>query len=292
MCIYVGRDAVLLESHGHGYVHICLTFLERYFSYEFHLRCGLPRITLEGTKADWENLLVRVETLKTLGVELAHWSKMLKAVLLRFVKSFEIFSESSNSSKSSENGILQVQLEREKTELRDFWNKIACHIGGGSGPTYLSGWITIFCPWNTKGVWMDTSCAPGSSTSIVPQPTSKPTSSPSPLPRTKICPGRGSGVLDLDNLAFPIIDTNKIPSGFVEVDVKLNHAGKVFQTVMIGGHLGGRVLRGPRKGDESLGVAAGWFIFIKGDGKDGEDSGDSDVGFQRLRGVDRFDRLR
>ena len=47
--------------------------LQAYFSYKCCLTCGIPQVTLEGTKEDWERILSRLEKLKEYGVETLAW---------------------------------------------------------------------------------------------------------------------------------------------------------------------------------------------------------------------------
>jgi len=226
--------------------------MKKYFSYKFSLLCGLPGVTLEGTKADWSDLLSRISKLETFGDEPKTFAQMLRSVLTRFVRSFDVFSSSSGN-------------EEEKADLREFFNKIAHHDGGGSGPTFLSGWITAFCPWNADGEWMDHTCAPGTTPPTRPNPDEPRLVSGFPSPRELRASGEAL-VLDSTTM-FPIIDTDDVPRGFVEVDVKLDDNGQEFDTVMVAGHLGGRVLGTKadegEEGEEKLGVAAGWFMFVK-----------------------------
>jgi len=210
---------------------------------------------------------------------------MLRTVLSRFVRSFDVFSPNAASP--------DVDIgEEEKASLVEFWNKIADYHGGGSGPTYLSGWITAFSPWSSEGKWIDPTCAPG----VEIPPVKKPQSGEPVLvsfmdkPEDLRKDGRAL-VLDVNphqgtspsaenskRTMFPIIDTDDIPPGFVEVNVKLDDNGAEFETVMVAGHLGGKVLGGSGglptesgdtgekemgKGGEMLAVASGWFMFIK-----------------------------
>ncbi|KAF9350896.1 hypothetical protein BGX26_010966, partial [Mortierella sp. AD094] len=48
---------------------IMMATMKKYFKYIFSLRCGLPRVTIEGEKRDWENILERLEKLKEYGLE-------------------------------------------------------------------------------------------------------------------------------------------------------------------------------------------------------------------------------
>jgi hypothetical protein len=198
--------------------------------------CGLPGVTLDGSQADWENLLRRVDTLKLFGEEPTKWAGMLRAVLKRFVRSFEVFSTEETASNAEE-----------REELKVFWRQIAAYRGG-SGPTWLSGWITAFCPFNCDGEWIDKRCAPGA-----------------PPPPTAGGKTRRSGFsLVLDGEIFPIVDSKKVPSGSLEVDVKLDDNGKEFDTLLVAGHLGGRVIQpGSDEQNPKLGLAPGWFMFIK-----------------------------
>lgn len=94
--------------------------------------CGIPRVTLEGTKQDWESILTRLEKLKQYGPETTAWYHLLLPVISRFVKAFD---------------------EPEGQENLDFWQKVAHYQGGGSGPTWLAGWINAFCVFDVKGRW-------------------------------------------------------------------------------------------------------------------------------------------
>ena len=102
---------------------VMMATLKEYFSYEFGLICGIPQVTLEGEKKDWENILQRLEKLKDYGVQSIAWYHLLVPVLSRFVEAFD-----------NPNG----------KENLDSWQKVAHYESGGSGPTWLSGWITAF----------------------------------------------------------------------------------------------------------------------------------------------------
>jgi len=104
--------------------------LQKYFTYECCIECGLPSVTILGTEGDWENILLRLEKLKTYGKEPTMWYDLLEPVLSKFIETFQ--------SPDSE-GVL------------DFWQKIAHEYNMGSGPTELSGWITAFCMWDSNG---------------------------------------------------------------------------------------------------------------------------------------------
>ncbi|CAA7263991.1 unnamed protein product [Cyclocybe aegerita] len=63
--------------------------LKAYFDYVFFLDCGIPSITLEGEKEDWENILRRLDKLDEFGQEPTAWARMLRPILKRFVDAFD-----------------------------------------------------------------------------------------------------------------------------------------------------------------------------------------------------------
>ncbi|KAJ3484795.1 hypothetical protein NLJ89_g11953 [Agrocybe chaxingu] len=112
--------------------------LKAYFRYGMNMYCGIPSVTLEGAKSDWENLLARLDKLPTFGAEPAAWAALLRPILKRFVNAFD--------------GNPDI----------DFWARVCHYDSGGSGPPYLSGWVTAFCVWDSNGKWQGPSLEPGS----------------------------------------------------------------------------------------------------------------------------------
>ena len=106
--------------------------LQAYFKFGFRSMCGIPSVTLQGERGDWEKMLLRLEKLPQLGKEPTQFYNLLKPVLSRFVRTFD---------------------EPENDDIVDFWAKIA-HERRGSGTHTLSGWLTAFCFWNGEGICM------------------------------------------------------------------------------------------------------------------------------------------
>ncbi|KAH9481301.1 hypothetical protein JR316_0005823 [Psilocybe cubensis] len=199
---------------------LMMATLKAYFSYEMCLCCGIPLVTLEGQKEDWEKLLNRLDKLASFGREPEAWAVLLKPILRRFVSSFD-----------------------GKPDI-EFWGKI-CHIDyGGSGSDSLSGWITAFCVWSNTGKWQG--------------PNIDEVLSHSPV-QDNGAYNQGYGLV-LDGVRYAVIDDDKIPVGFCEVDVDLNDNGKHFDCMMVSGHMAGR-LEGPNR--DTLRPAPGWFMFVK-----------------------------
>ncbi|KAH9130734.1 hypothetical protein LEN26_008235, partial [Aphanomyces euteiches] len=148
---------------------VMMATMKKYFKYAFGLLCGIPNVTLLGTVEDWEVIRSRVDHLKPFGGHMVEWVEMLSGVLDQFV--------------ASAKGDVSV----------DFWQRICHYYGGGSGPPYISGWISVFCVFNEDGKWQ--------------------------------------GSTDFDGWGkpaktdYPAIDTDSIPVGYLTVDVKIDDNG-------------------------------------------------------------------
>ena len=182
--------------------------MQQYFSYKFCLCCGIPSVTLLGNKEDWQEILHRLEKLKVLGAEPTYFYNLLKPVLTRFVGSFDA---------------------PDAPETIDFWQKIAHRSGGGSGPSYLSGWITAFICWEDNG---------------------KPLF-PSPSEQGNIHAYRHKPGYSLDDVHYHRVDIQDIPSGYSSVPVKLDDNGLLSNTIMIAGSVGIRVTSSGEALDET-----------------------------------------
>ena len=89
-------------------------------------------MSLLGTVEDWGLLRTKIERLLEFDNKekmLSKWVSLLRVVCDNLVESAKNASD---------------------TNL-EFWDTICHHSGGGSGPSYLSGWITTFSFFNEKG---------------------------------------------------------------------------------------------------------------------------------------------
>ncbi|PPQ64195.1 hypothetical protein CVT24_008613 [Panaeolus cyanescens] len=204
---------------------LMMSTLKEYFSYGFELRCGLPSVTLLGEKEDWEKLLARIDKFKTFGEEPAAWEKLLRPILSRFVRAFDGNFD------------------------RHFWSKV-CHIHAhGSGPSYMSGWLTAFCVWNKDGVWIGPNYKPLSARQLT---------------------GGWSGLitegvpLRLDGVSYHRLDTKKIPPAICEVEVSLDDNGEKFECMMVAGHISSTIC-GVKK--DTMAPNPAWFMFITSESK-------------------------
>lgn len=193
--------------------------MKQYFDYKFQLCCGIPQVTLAGTTKDWEEVHARVEKLEhgVYGEICKSWAVMLKKITMQFIKT-----------------------SRKDIDL-DFWSRICHYTSGGSGPSYLSGWITAFCVFDGKGKWQ------GNNFNL-PQDRWYDATEPMDPP-----------VL----LEFPVIDSSDIPPGYITVDVTVDDNGVEHKTLMFAGHMGYEVVQ------QGMGIAPKptWALALKSQDK-------------------------
>lgn len=114
---------------------VFLGTMQRYFTYSWGTRCGLPAVTLLGEAADWAELAARcAERLGTgrLGPDAARWHRSVLAPVL--------------------DGFVETFRDPAGPAARRFWRAIVDrHVPDGSGSVSYSGWITAFCYWDERG---------------------------------------------------------------------------------------------------------------------------------------------
>lgn len=162
--------------------------MQKYFSYKIMLLCGIPSVTLLGDKADWASIRQRLDKLPHFGSEAKQFAHLLVPVLDFFVRTFG---------------------EPEAPEVVEFWSKIAHEETNGSGPTYLSGWLTAFCFWDADGKSMyngDHTIADGG--------------------------------CEIGGAKYSKMDMDNIPAGYASVPVTVDDNGHEIKTRMVAGSVG------------------------------------------------------
>ena len=173
--------------------------MKKYFSYKISLCCGLPEVTMLGTLEDWQQIREKADRLLEFKQEtLRKWHEVLVPILDELIHSF-----SGNPDK-------------------DFWNRIAHETGGGSGPSYLCGWILTFIPFDCN----DRYYLNDSET----------------IKTTK---------------KYGKLDTDDVPASAVSVPVKIDDNGKKYKTTFYAGHLFATVGATP----VSIQPYLGWVMF-------------------------------
>ncbi|KAM0189099.1 hypothetical protein ACHAPI_010244 [Fusarium lateritium] len=179
--------------------------MQKYFTYTFMLTCGIPSVTLLGSKMDWKDIRVRLDKLREFGEESVTFANLLVPIIDHFVRSFEA---------------------PQAPEVLDFWSKVADRRSGGSGPSYLSGWITAFCYWDVDGKPLY----------AVPEPAQQPT-----LVSDDDCdlstPHQAKGCV-ISGTQYGVVDTKNIPFGFVGVPLQVKDNGVIIEMRMVAGSVG------------------------------------------------------
>eukprot|EP00588_Corethron_pennatum_P029888 CAMPEP_0194323104 /NCGR_PEP_ID=MMETSP0171-20130528/23982_1 /TAXON_ID=218684 /ORGANISM="Corethron pennatum, Strain L29A3" /LENGTH=464 /DNA_ID=CAMNT_0039081611 /DNA_START=133 /DNA_END=1527 /DNA_ORIENTATION=+ len=155
-----------------------MSALQAYFSFGCCLCCGLPSVTLLGVREDWVKLRSKIDGLLDFNLPAGHmaeWHKLLAPIADQLIASFD-----------------------GKPDL-DFWDTVCSHHGGGSGPSYLSGWITAFAVFSANGYWQGNTEDAGSVVS------------------------------------YPMIETSNIPVGVVSVPLHVDDNGTPYDTTMFAG---------------------------------------------------------
>ncbi|KAI0517558.1 hypothetical protein F5B22DRAFT_109765 [Xylaria bambusicola] len=107
--------------------------MKGYFKYELRGGCGLPSVTLLGSRHDWEMLASQVNKLYDYGEECAHWANLLQPIMRYMLRTFD---------------------EPDSQKVKDFWLRVAYQAGkegSGIGIRTLSGWITAFTYFDENG---------------------------------------------------------------------------------------------------------------------------------------------
>jgi Domain of unknown function (DUF4419) len=104
---------------------VLLDAMQSYFEYGLSTACGIPQIRLEGTVADWQQLLKRTEEMAQFDLE--WWVSSLIPILKQFISA--------------------AQGNPDK----EFWQSAYKLNFPGSGDIYITGWITAFFPYLKGG---------------------------------------------------------------------------------------------------------------------------------------------
>ncbi|KAJ7474121.1 hypothetical protein FB451DRAFT_1351505 [Mycena latifolia] len=226
---------------------LMMATLKAYFEYVFcGIECGIPRVTLEGKKSDWKDILGRLEKLKEYGLQTIAWYHLLVPVISRFVKSFD---------------------EPGSAETVKFWQQVAHYEPGGSGPSHYTGWINAFCVFDEKGRWK------GHQLRMNLEHPEAPETLSAEAFHAKYVHGTdwsgGNLQLILDHVPYHQMDVSDTPPGYAEVDVKLDDNGEIFSCALTAGLIGTQISSSNDKAlstageDDTVRPLLGWWMYIK-----------------------------
>ncbi|KAJ7769339.1 hypothetical protein B0H16DRAFT_1452540 [Mycena metata] len=233
---------------------LLMATLKHYFEYKLLAGgCGIPRVTLEGQRSDWVNILTRLEKLKEYELETIAWYHLLRPVIARFVAAFDKPTSPYNV---------------------DFWQRVAHYKPGGSGMgDYYTGWIIAFAPFSKEGQWLGHTLNKDLVSSTAPET----------LGAIEFWETYGNQDMHfdfvLDGTPYHRLSGCEIPPGYAEVGVKVAdyNDGKTYDCAMVAGSVG---LRVTSSGDRSLSPSGendtvrpllGWWMYIKDEDKDRAD---------------------
>ncbi|KAJ6545423.1 hypothetical protein B0H19DRAFT_1212277 [Mycena capillaripes] len=190
---------------------LMMATMKKYFKYKMSFTCGIPRVTLDGERQDWELVLRRLEKLKEYGLQTIAWYHLLVPVISWFVNAFDDPNSPKNLS---------------------FWQRVVSDEEYGCDGSECSGWITAFCVFSAKGRWQ----GPGLNTDRR-QSTAPESLSSRQFWSAYMMPVHGPH-LRLDGIEYPVIDTDDVPAGYVEVDVIVDDLGHEFPCAIVAGLVG------------------------------------------------------
>ncbi|KAL6832050.1 hypothetical protein V8C40DRAFT_237738 [Trichoderma camerunense] len=187
--------------------------MKEYFKYQLIAGCGLPSVTLLGSRSDWEKLGNRIHKLHKYGEECSRWAGLLQPIIRYMLKTFD---------------------ESDSQEVKDFWLRVAYEAGregSGSGICTLSGWITAFAYFRDDGrVTWDYK-----EEEISQMYEEKSTRSPACSPDEDRNEDRKR--LVLDGVSYPLIRLNALPRAIVLLPmtiIDLEANVKIFATAISG----------------------------------------------------------
>lgn len=109
--------------------------LQKYFTYSWGTRCGIPSVTLLGELDDWIEIAQRCASHLATGKfgegPMRWYSRILRPILGGFIESYR---------------------DPGGRDAKRFWKGIVDrYVPDGSGKVAYSGWITGFCYWDENG---------------------------------------------------------------------------------------------------------------------------------------------
>lgn len=114
---------------------LMMGLMQQYFEFTGGIICGIPAVTLRGTRDDWHELYLKLNYLSGFGMEPEIYAEYLRPIFQRFYQTFD---------------------EPDSDETKEFWSQIVrakkqFTCGTGAVEYTISGWITGFMHWVENG---------------------------------------------------------------------------------------------------------------------------------------------
>lgn len=232
--IDIHRRSDCLHYHDGQHAEILHVYLRNRMRYPFRHTTGRKKGLPETAR--------KLDRFSSFGPEPTRFAKLLKPVVGRMIRSFD----------SPEDEITM-----------DFWQRILDVDDQGSGTTIYSGWIAAFYFWDEDG-----KCLYRTSGGVQ-------YSEDAPLGEMEDeeddIYGEGTYSrhqqlhLSLDGVKYHKLDSEEIPSGWIQVPVKITDNGETIHSVMVAGSVGMACSSSGSKNGmmDTLQPETGWWICEK-----------------------------
>ena len=111
--------------------------VKAYYDFRCYLCCGIPQVTLRGSPADFQQVIDRLNQLRTIFIDFHWWLDPLIP------------------------HVEQLKASAQGKPNLDWWQKICHQVGGGSDISMLAGWLADFIPFvsslESVSVWKGSS---------------------------------------------------------------------------------------------------------------------------------------
>lgn len=180
---------------------------------------GIARVRLEGTRRDWENILMRLERIKEYGITAIAWFHLLFPVVSRFAAAYD-------NPNSPEN--------------LDFWNRVIVYEDAVQSPR-ICGWLTAFCVFGEHGEWQGNALNEERIGEHQPRKLLR-RADPLHLSASRFASvytyRDRNALLVMDGFPFPTIDIRAIPCGHAYLELKLIDRENLLNVELVAGSAG------------------------------------------------------
>ncbi|OAA76581.1 hypothetical protein LEL_06265 [Akanthomyces lecanii RCEF 1005] len=208
---------------------LMMGLVKQYFSFTGGIICGLPRVTLLGSREDWQRLSDKLDRLPEFGAEPKGYAQNLRPIFERFVRTFD---------------------EPHSKDIKTFWRQIVRaehHTTCGKGPIEYSvtGWILGLLQWTEHGDLR------------VPQPR---TDDPFYAAQNN----KNTEIVTLDGVQYHPQPMDKLPVGYAKVPMKMldfPEPGTDSDAFLLAGNIGVNRTASINGGYTRAQPMSSWFMY-------------------------------
>jgi hypothetical protein len=210
--------------------------MKQFFDFEGWVVCGIPSVTLLGTRDDWVKLEAKLDYLKEFGQDPELFAEMLRPIMKRFVSSWD-------DAHAQETKLFWEQIVRAK-------KKWSC--GEGANEWDVSGWITGFDFFDRNGrrrgfdPWKDDEDEEEETVKEEPQ--------------MGIFPNDWNVIID--GQEYIPLSLSDVSTGYAKAPLKMKnypYPGVDTETYILAGNIG--VERSEEGGKVTAQPISGWFVY-------------------------------